>query len=168
MKRRIGLRLAALAGAAVLAAGCASTQDVRERERQTQARINQILDQSADPNNPPEARRCLEPQEFQQIDVLDSQRIVFEGSGGEYWLNTLRTHCADLLPGSDLRRGADAVRRPRGAMNSFQFGDWFSGPWHRNLLWPWYGVTGIHCNLGEFQPVTAAQVDAIKAALRDR
>ena len=168
MKLWICLKFGALVAALLLVASCASTQDERERARETDAQVARILNPSGNPGDTPEARRCLEPHEFQEIDVLDSQRIVFEGPGGEYWLNTLRTHCADLLPGSDLRRDPASVQRPLCDMNSFQFGDWFSGPWHRNLLWPWYGVTGIHCNLGEFQPVTAAQVDAIKTALRGR
>jgi hypothetical protein len=52
-------------------------------------------------------------------------------------------------------------------MDSFEVADWFDWPWYRRWPWHWGGGWGVgmRCTLGEFQPVTRAQVDAIEDVL---
>ena len=149
-------------------AGCASTEEGEQRARETEEEIAQILSQPLEAEEYVEAQRCLSPHEFKNIEILDDQRILFEGRGDQYWLNTLRMRCPDLRRGDVLRvRTLSAIGRICD-MDSFQVGDWFDWPWYRSLRWPWYGNTGIRCTLGKFQPVTPSQVESIKAALKAR
>lgn len=158
----------AAAAAVILAAGCAGTEEARQRTQQKEEQIADILSQPLEADDYVESKRCLAPQEFRDVDILDNQRILFKGRGDQYWLNTLRMRCPDLNRGTVLRVESVSALGQICDMDSFQVGDWFDGPWYRNALWPWYGRTGIHCTLGRFQPVTPAQADAIKAALRAR
>ena len=51
-------------------------------------------------------------------------------------------------------------------MDRFHVADWFDWPWYSRWPWDWgTWTTGQMCMLGEFQPVTKAQVDEIEARL---
>lgn len=168
MDRSIAARAWVGAVALLLAAGCAGTRQSEERVRHNEERIAQILSEPLDTEAYAESRRCLAPREYRDVEILDDQRIVFEGPGDQYWLNTLRVRCPDLRRGAVLRVQTVSALGRICDMDSFEAGDWFDWPWYQSLRWPWYGRSGIRCTLGRFQPVTAAQVEAIRSALRSR
>jgi len=149
----------------LFASGCASSPETREEQRAAEASIEEILSEPLDAAEYGEARRCLSPGDYRDFEVLDDRRIVFEGRGGRYWLNTLNTRCFDLRNATALRvRSFSAVGRIC-EFDSFEPADWFEWPWYRR--WPWDRRldSGIRCSLGEFQPISEAQLNAIRAAL---
>jgi hypothetical protein len=160
-----GLRrasLAALTGVGLALAGCASTPEAQEQAQKREEDIATILSEPLDADEYGEAKRCLTPNEYRDIRILDDQRIVFYGARGKLWLNTLRMRCPELRRDSVLRvKTLSAVGRICD-LDSFEVRDWFGAPWYR----PWGG--GMRCTLGTFQPVTESQVDAIRETLKSR
>jgi len=155
--------------AALLCAGCATSPEVESRRQAIEADIDEILSAPLDPAEFGETKRCLADREYRSFNALDERHILFKGRGDKMWINTLRSRCPDLRHGDVL-----IVRKYSGSrmcsMDSFQVSDWFGWPWYRRWPWSWGGSwgTGMSCSLGEFQPVTQAQVDEIKALLRSR
>ena len=147
---------------ALLISGCASTPEAEERARETEEDIATILSAPLDAEEYGETKRCLGPSQYRDIRILDHQRIVFYGARGKLWLNTLRMRCPELRRNSTLRiKTVSSIGRICD-LDSFEVRDWFGAPWYR----PWGG--GMRCALGTFQPVTEAQVDAIRAAIKSR
>ena len=154
--------LTALVAVALLIGGCASSPEAKERARETEEDIATILSEPLDAAEYGEAKRCLAPGQYRDIRILDDQRIVFYGSRGKLWLNTLRMRCPELRRDSVLRVKTLSTMGRICDLDSFEVRDWFGAPWYR----PWGG--GMRCSLGKFQPVTEAQVDAIRQALKSR
>ena len=154
--------LTALVAVALLGGGCASTPEAEQRAQEREEDIATILSQPLDADEYGEPKRCLAPGQYRDIRILDHQRIVFYGSRGKLWLNTLRMRCPELRRNSVLQvKTISAVGRICD-LDSFEVRDWFGAPWYR----PWGG--GMRCTLGTFQPVTEAQVDAIRQTLESR
>ncbi|MCB1684364.1 MAG: hypothetical protein KDI31_07760 [Pseudomonadales bacterium] len=149
-------------------AGCATSPEVQERTRATEEEIESILSQPLEAAEYGETKRCLAGNEYRNFRVLDDQRILFEGRGGKFWLNTLRTRCPDLRFATALRVKSMYSYGRICDMDTFQPTDWFDWPWYRRWPWDWRNRpgTGMTCSLGKFQPVTGAQVESIEAALR--
>lgn len=151
-----------LASWLALQAGCASAP-AEQAQAQTKAeRVEAILTEAAAADDYVAAERCLQSRRYRRIEILDDRHIVFEGRRDEHWLNVLPARC----PG--LRRGSSVViERVSGSLcnlDSIAPYDWLGSPWYRRWPWPW--GSGPKCALGEFQPVSALQLEAIKAALR--
>ncbi len=127
----------------------------------------EILSQPLDVEQYGETKRCLRDADYRSFRALDERHILFEGRRGEYWVNTLRQRCPDLRHGDIL-----VVRQFSGSRmcdaDRFSAEDWFTWPWYRRWPWRWGSAwhTGMTCALGEFQPVTEAQVAEIRAVLR--
>jgi len=148
----------------VLAAACTSSPNWQEQEHKAEEEIATILSQPLDPSEYGESKRCLSSAQYRDFTVLDDQRIVFEGSRGRLWLNKLRMRCPDLRFGHALVFET-AIRAGQICdLDSFQVVDWIY--WPRYQRWPWHWLSGVRCTLGRFQPVTAEQVEAIRAALQ--
>lgn len=153
--------------AALLLPGCAVSPEVESRRQAIEADIDEILSLPLDPSEYGEPRRCLSDMEFRNFRPLDDRHIVFDGRRGKLWINTLRGRCPDLRHGNVL-----VVRKFAGSRmcerDQFRVTDWFDWPWYRRWPWNWgtWG-TGPMCTLGQFQPVTEAQVDEIEARLED-
>ena len=151
----------------LILSACATSEEVASDRQFREERIEAILSQPLDPAEFGETKRCLRDTEYRGFRALDDQRILFEGRRGQYWINTLRHRCMDLRWGDIL-----VVRRFSGtrmcSMDRFSVEDWFNYPWYRRWPWHWGTVwhTGMTCTLGEFQPVTEAQVAEIRAVLR--
>ena len=92
----------------------------------------------------------------------------FEGRRNKLWINTLRGRCHNLRHGDVL-----VVKLTMGSrmcdMDRFEVAEWFDYPWYQRWPWTWgsWG-SGATCALGEFHPVTEAQVNEIKAVLDSR
>jgi hypothetical protein len=155
---------------ALLCTSCAISPEAEERRQAAEREIERILSQPVDAGRYGTTQRCLSSQEYRSFRALDNRRILFEGRSGQLWLNTLRTVCLDLRDATVLGvRSYSPVRRICD-LDTFQAGDWFDWPWYRRWPWTW-GTrwrTGTPCTLGQFQPVTRAQVEAIEAAIRSK
>jgi hypothetical protein len=149
---------------------CASSPEVEQRAQEIEEDIETILSEPLDAAEYGEPRRCLAAHEYRDFRVLDDQRIVFKGSGGKLWLNTLRARCPDLRHATGLRIKSTSSMGRICDLDSFQAGDWFDWPWYRRspLRWGSTWGTGMRCSLGVFQPVNEAQVAAIRGALKSR
>jgi hypothetical protein len=156
--------------AALLCTSCAISPEAQERRQAVEEDIEAILSEPLDVEQYGETQRCLAAREYRDFRAIDDQRILFESRRGKLWLNTLRMRCPDLRHATVLRvRSISTVGRICD-MDTFEAGDWFTWPWYRR--WPWHWGTrwgtGMTCSLGKFQPVTAAQVEAIEAALKSK
>jgi len=155
---------------AVFCGGCATSPEAAQETQATEEQIDSILSQPLDAAEYGEPKCCLTGSEYRNFRVLDDQRIVFEGSRGRLWLNTLRMPCPDLRFATALRVKSIYSYGRICDMDSFKPGDWFDWPWYRRSPWTWgsrWG-TGLTCSLGKFQPVNEGQVSAIEAALKTR
>ena len=150
------------ASVALLTAAAPARRKRKSRPQKREEDIATILSEPLDAAEYGEAKRCLAPNQYRDIRILDDQRIVFYGARGKLWLNTLRMRCPELRRDSVLRVKTLSTMGRICDLDSFEVRDWFGAPWYR----PWGG--GMRCSLGKFQPVTEAQVDAIRAALKSR
>ncbi len=157
------------AAAVLLLAGCATSPSSDAERQFREERIEAILSEPLDPAEFGETKRCLRDTEYRSFRALDDRRILFEGRQGRLWINTLRQRCVDLHHGDIL-----VVRSFSSARlcdtDRFNVADWFDWPWYRRWPWrwgsPWH--SGMTCVLGEFRPVTEAQVAEIRAVLKSR
>lgn len=151
---------------ALLCASCATTPEARKEAQniaETKARtIEQILSEPLDAEDYGETERCLS--QVRDIRVLDEQTLVFEGRHKKLWINQLPMRCPGLRRGSILQIRATSGFQRICKMDTFVASDWFEWPWYRQ--WPWRWGTGVKCSLGDFQPVTKLQVNAIQALQR--
>ncbi len=151
-----------LAGAAaLLLAGCATSPEVEARRANAEADIDEIMSYELDPAEYGEARRCLSRNDFDNYRPLGDRHILFEGRRGKLWINTLHSRCNDLRHNDVL-----VVRQYSGSrmceMDRFKVADWFDYTAGRR---PSTWGTGAACVLGEFHPVTEAQVSEIESVL---
>jgi len=169
MIAREPLLFAALS-AAFLCVSCAVTPGIQTRRQAIEAEIEAILRQPLDTEVYGTTQRCLSGHEYRNFRVIDDRHILFEDRRGRLWINTLHMRCPDLRHATVLRVRPISSMGRICDMDTFVPGDWFTWPWYRR--WPWQWGTpwsaGITCSLGKFQPVTEAQVEAIKDALRSR
>jgi len=131
---------------AVLLGGCASAP---ERDAQVANALQQLegADYAA-------TERCLSTFEYDQVEILDDQHLLFESNTGqEVWLNTLRNRCPGLRKDDVLAFDMNGNRLcsldTATVMERFLF-------WQR---------TGPTCSLGEFQQLTEAQSSVVRDAL---
>lgn len=155
---------------ALLCTSCAVSPETQERRQAVEEKIEAILSVALDAEEYGKTQRCLSDHEYRDFRALDDRRILFEGRRGEFWLNTLRMRCSDLEHATVLRvRSISSIGRIC-EMDTFVAGDWFAWPWYRRWPWHWgtYWGSGMTCTLGEFQPVTEAQVKAIEDVIESR
>ncbi len=165
IKYAITMAIAAL----LLLAGCATSPEAESRRQAIEADIDSILSQPLDPAEFGETKRCLADREYDGFRALDDRHVLFEGRRDKMWINTLRSRCPDLRFGHVLRVNSFSWSRICD-MDKFLVGDWFDWPWYRRWPWHWrsdWGM-GMHCTLGQFQPVTEGQVAEIEAVLRSK
>ena len=151
--------------ACLLLTGCAVSPEVESARQEREANIQEILSYELDPAVYGETKRCLADREYRTFKALDNQRILFYGRGDKQWINTLRTRCPELRWGDALAVESFSAMRICDS-DKFMVGDWFDWPWYRRWPWHWgrWG-SGISCTFGQFQPVTAEQVEEIEALL---
>jgi len=133
------------AGAFVLG-GCAAAP---ERDQQMRSALQQLegADYAA-------TERCLSTFEYDQVEVLDQQHLLFESNTGqEVWLNTLRTKCPGLRKDDVL-----AFEMTDNRLCSLDTATVVE----RFLFWQ---RTGPTCSLGEFQQLPEAQSSLVREAL---
>lgn len=153
--------LVAGAAALLLIPGCATSPEEAERRANAEADIDEIMSYELDPDEYGVAKQCLADHDFDNYRALGDRHILFEGRRGKLWINTLRSRCRDLRHSDVL-----VVRQYTGSrmcdMDRFDVRDWFELT-SRSRPADW--GTGGACVLGEFHPVTEAQVTEIEAVL---
>lgn len=165
----VGATLSSLLLSFALLAGCAVSPEQAEQRELIDAEVDAVLSQPpiAAGEGDAEPKRCIREADYRSFQALGDRHLLFEGSRGRLWVNTLAHRCPDLRHGDVL-----VVRSfSRGRlcdMDSFEVADWFDWPWYRRWPWRWGAPwsVGVTCVLGEFQPVTQEQVDAVRALLR--
>ncbi len=165
IKYAITMAVAAL----LLLAGCATSPEAETRRPAIESDTDSILSQPLDPAEFCKTKRSLADREYHGFRALDDKHILFEGRRDKMWINTLRSRCPDLRFGHVLRVNSFSWSRICD-MDRFLVGDWFDWPWYRRWPWHWrsdWGM-GMHCTLGQFQPVTEGQVAEIEAVLRSK
>lgn len=138
--------------------GCASSAESEHRRQEVEADIDDILTYKVDPTEVGEPKRCLSKTEYRDYRALGDRHVLFEGRRDKQWINVLRSRC------SDLRRGGIFVMKSASGgrvcnADIFQVVDRVATMSMRDL------ETGPTCMLGEFKPVTRAQVEEIEKRL---
>ncbi len=98
-------------------------------------------------------RRCLSSHDYDTVEVLDDQHILFKDKpGNDYWLNTLRSKCAGLNRHDTLlfEKSNNQVCN----LDTAEVTEHFLF-WHR---------TGPVCTLGKFNQLTESQAALIENA----
>ena len=153
--------LVAGAAAFLLLPGCATSPEAEARRAAAEADIDEIMSYELDPDEYGTAKKCLADHQYDDFRPLGDRHILFEGRRGKLWINVLRGRCSDLRHSDVL-----VVRQYLGSrtcdMDRFRVADLFDFT-ARGQPSDW--GTGATCVLGEFHPVTEAQVAEIESVL---
>ena len=122
-----------------------------------EADIDEILKYELDPLEYGEAKSCLSSSEYRTYRALGNRHLLFEGRQGRMWVNVLRGRCPNL------RRDSIFIMKPMQA-NRVCDKDRFDAVDQLNR----HTITAPTCVLGEFRPVTEAQVKEIEDRLKMR
>jgi hypothetical protein len=143
---------------ALLLVGCVSdpaeVANAAEEQQQVADDIEAILTQPLDKDEYAKGERCISTFQYHSVDVLDNEHVVFKGSGGKLWLNTLRTPCIGL-------RRRDVLRFELRGSQLCNLDDFVAIDPTRSIG----ARSSATCALGDFEPITKEQVTLIKAAL---
>lgn len=161
--------------AALLLAACAAAPPAGEESVPLEEDLATILSQPLDAEEYGDSRRCMSTVALRNFEPLGDRYVLFKGPGGQLWLNELRTRCPELRSGSALAFDSRSGMQVCGS-DRFVVRDWFSrpvdwrSPWYRASPWDAGRLdrrgAGMRCTLGDFKPVSEAQVEAIRAALQ--
>lgn len=143
--------------ALLVLAGCAPSPLEESKRKAMEADIDDILSQELDPAEVGEPRTCLSENEYRSFRALGNRHLLFQGRQGKQWVNFLRGRCPNLRDNSVFIIEPHLAGRLCDA-DRFNVVD---------RLDP-VGGTGSTCILGEFRPVTEAQVKEIEARLEMR
>ncbi|MEQ8860084.1 MAG: DUF6491 family protein [Pseudomonadales bacterium] len=134
--------------AGILLAGCASGP------ARPDAQLSAALDQLDAQNEYATTKRCLGTFEYDSVEILDDQHLLFEKGDKSVWLNKLRSRCpglrADDILAFDMRSNRLCSLDSATVIDRF-------------LLWRRSGPT---CSLGEFQELTAPQASLLREAMK--
>ncbi len=140
-------------------AGCATSPEEELKQQEMEADIDEILSYELDPLEYGEAKDCLSDTEYRSYRALGNRHLLFKGRQGKLWVNVLRGRCFGLDDNSVF------VIKPGQAGRLCDM-DRF------NALNPPEPLsradTAPTCALGEFRPVTEAQVEEIENRLQMR
>lgn len=147
----------AVAASLLVLAGCAVSPEEELRRQEMEADIDDILSQHVDPAEYGEPTNCLRDSQVRRYRSLGNRHLLFEGRQGQLWVNFLRGRCPSLDQYSVF------IMRPSVAgrlcdMDHFAVVDRIGSP----------TIAAPTCSLGEFKPVTEAQVKEIEERLEMR
>ena len=149
--------IGAIVASLLVLAGCAVSPEEERKRQEMEADIDDILSQHVDPDEYGEATDCLSEARVRTYHSLGDRHLLFKGKQGQLWVNVLRTRC----PGLD--RNSVLVMRPNLPgrlcdMDRFRAADRVGS-----------GVAGgASCSLGEFKPITEAQLEEVQNLLDTR
>ena len=143
----------AAALAAVLVLGACATQPQPVADRTSSPSIDEILASATQPNGNSGAVRCLPETAYTDVEVMNSELLLFRGLGDRMWLNRTRQAC--LGSRVDPVLAFDMRDRRLCALDSVAVADNLGGYWS----------TGAACSLGKFAPVSPEQVELVRMEL---
>ena len=138
-------------------AGCAASPEEELRRQEMEADIDDILSQYVDPAEYGEPQNCLSEKAVRRYRALGTRHLLIEGRQGQLWVNVLRGRC------SGLDQYSVFIMRPNLAgrlcdLDHFAVVDRIGSP----------TIAAPNCVLGEFKPVTEAQVKEVENRLEMR
>lgn len=140
-------------------AGCATSPEDERRRLDMEADIDDILTYELDPAEYGEPKNCLYTHAYRSFRPLGNRHLLFEGRNDKQWVNVLRGRCAGLNKDSKF------IMR-QNMSNRFCDKDRFD---IADYVDPYtLSGKGPTCVLGEFKPVTSAQVEEIENRLEMR
>ena len=155
---------ARLASCAIITAllaitGCANSALEERKRAEMEADIDDILSHELDPAEYGEPKSCLRDTEYRSYRALGQRHLLFDGRQNRLWVNMLRGRCFGLDDNVTFivepNVGGRLCDKDR-----FSVVD-RSGSLSR-------ASTAPTCSLGEFRPVTEAQVKEIEERLKMR
>jgi hypothetical protein len=158
MKTR-GLAVCTIIASLLAAAGCATSPEDEARRKEMEADVDEILAYELDPAEVGEPRNCLSNNDFRSYRALGNRHLLFEGQQGRLWVNVLRGRCSGLDDDSVF------IMMPSMPGRLCEF-DRF------NVVDRFESLSSARsapvCVLGEFKPVTEAQVKEVEDRLEMR
>ena len=158
-RRLITFAICVLATSLLALTGCATSPEDERRRLEMEADIDDILTYELDPAEYGDPKNCLFTHEFRSYRSLGNRHLLFEGRNNRQWVNLLRGRCAGLNKDSRF-----IMRQSTG--NRMCDKDRFEVTDHLDSFA--LSGAGVTCVLGEFKPVTAAQVEEIENRLEMR
>ncbi len=149
----VTMKIQALLLTTFVLAGCASAPEAEQAQQEREEDIATILSEPLDPSEYGESKRCLAGHEYRDFAIIDDRRIVFKGSGNRLWLNELRARCPDLRRADALAFRSHTMSERICELDSFIAADWMGSRSRQ---------PGMRCTLGAFQPISEAQMQAIR------
>ena len=150
------LVICSITASLLVLAGCAMSPEDERRRQEMEADVDDILSLELDPAEYGEPSACLSDSEYRSYRALGKRHLLFRGRQGKLWVNVLRGRCPNLDDDSIFIMTPSMGGR---LCNADQFKlvdrlDSFSR-----------ASTAPTCVLGEFKPVTEAQVEEIEHRL---
>ena len=153
------LTVCAMVASLLTLAGCATSPEDEQRRKDMEADIDEILSYELDPLEYGEPKNCLSDNEYRSYRPLGKRHLLFWGRQEKLWVNVLRGRCSGLhnddvfimkpsMPGRLCDMDRFEVVGQLGSLSSI-------------------GALQS-CVLGEFKPVTEAQVKEIENRLEMR
>ena len=131
-------------------AGCTSQPLPSEQVSQE---IDEILSQRSAEDDA-KAQRCLRLGVYDEVEVIDEERLIFRGIGGKVWLNQLRQRCIGMRPNDtvllELRDGRVCNLDTVSTVDKFLF----------------WGRKSASCSLGNFEPISEEQAKLLEELLQ--
>jgi len=117
------------------------------------AQIDFILDNPLPESEYAESKRCVFPNTYRSVEILDSKHLLFWGYRGNVWLNQLRLDCSGLR--KDALLVFEMRERTLCDMDSFH-----GTPRGSGMV-----QFAAHCTLGHFETISEDQAAALRVAL---
>jgi hypothetical protein len=140
-------------------AGCATSPEDERRRQDMEADIDEILGYELDEAEYGKPKNCLSTHEYRSFRALGDRHLLFEGRNDKLWVNVLRGRCPGLDDNSKFIMKQNMSGRVCDT-DLFEVMDRFD-PISSAAMGP-------TCILGEFRPVSKAQVAEIEDRLEMR
>ena len=149
----LNLGMAAVLAVAGLVLGACATQPEPFAKMTPPPSVDEILASAPQPNGDAQPVRCLSDTAYTDVEVINSELLLFHGLGDRKWLN--RTRAACLGSRIDPVLAFDMRHRRLCELDSVAVADNLGGYWS----------TGAACSLGRFAPVSPEQAELVRAEL---
>ncbi len=135
-----------------LPANCLAATDSSQEELPSS--VEEILSGAPRPEDYSDSVTCLQRNDYQQVEVLNRELLLFKGRRDKFWLNRLRQPCIGLRRTDTL---AFEMRDNRLCnLDTFSGIGSFGRPLER---------TSARCGLGKFETISPEQVKLLKESL---
>lgn len=139
--------------------GCAISPEEERKRKEMEADIDSILSLELDPAEHGKPSACLSDHEYRSYRALGTRHLLFEGRQGKLWVNVLRGRCPGLDDDSVFIMTPNTSGRLCDT-DQFKLADRLDSLSRAR--------SAPTCFLGEFKPVTEAQVTEIEHRLEVR